>query len=776
MVKATEVNDTHVNDQVSGYVVNDEEINDYISTVFSEIANDVYRVILKLNKNLTQDKQKQVYETNRYVNDSGVELNNKYFVNGENINSNHDVEKIMSIEVENTDEFVNSCMNGNRCKLSQNKKLEFDIVNDEVITTTRRRIMTDKGVRFLESQINKFERNKIPKVKRKYTIKAKERNSQKKKEIDKTIKRKFEGKTSKKEKTEAMVEMIIIGNEKKKEMITELEALNGKQREKEHLPTIRKAIIGNVQDNEVIEKGNRQDCIFANEKEINKIPKVDKIFTEINEIIKEINEENIEEKKNKMIEVVIEERSKHSKEEKKDDETKELRTEIEILRKECGERNKIEEKLYIANKKILNLEIRMKKSEEVNEQNKIIIKLKNTIFSNQIDEITKEFTLKLLEKNAEIEETISLMENLNKEIEKNNILKHKLEIEIRNKENKTETIEDKGEEGLRIDEKVKNKMENIEGRRKDGKEENINDFDTIKYDESSNNNDDENTTIKSCNLDLISNNTIDVSSSNVEEKLEEMFKCLYSQFEDFQQSEIERKIKLENNIKSQLFQIRSMKHEEYLILNKSEIDSNDNPSNEKDNIINSIDRGIKHLCEIENVPMEMISEEKKIHKWPKNTILIATDSIFNQIEEKRLSKQYNVKVRAFNGASINDMYWYIHPLLEKEPDYVLLHVGSNDCTTSNADIILDELLELKEHIQYTLPNSTVILSQPIIRTDIPKANKTMNELICNFNQLDILKMDNSNLKREQLGKRGLHLSERGTRMLAMNIISLIRSF
>jgi hypothetical protein len=63
-----------------------------------------------------------------------------------------------------------------------------------------------------------------------------------------------------------------------------------------------------------------------------------------------------------------------------------------------------------------------------------------------------------------------------------------------------------------------------------------------------------------------------------------------------------------------------------------------------------------------------------------------------------------------------------------------------------------------------------------MRTDTPKATKTMNELIFMFNQLDIFKMDNSNIKREQLGKKGLHLNERGTRMLAMNIISLIRGF
>jgi hypothetical protein len=53
----------------------------------------------------------------------------------------------------------------------------------------------------------------------------------------------------------------------------------------------------------------------------------------------------------------------------------------------------------------------------------------------------------------------------------------------------------------------------------------------------------------------------------------------------------------------------------------------------------------------------------KDEELEENTILVASDSICNQIDEKRLSKKYTVKVRAFSGASINDMYWYLHPLL-----------------------------------------------------------------------------------------------------------------
>ena len=122
------------------------------------------------------------------------------------------------------------------------------------------------------------------------------------------------------------------------------------------------------------------------------------------------------------------------------------------------------------------------------------------------------------------------------------------------------------------------------------------------------------------------------------------------------------------------------------------------------------------------------------------------------------------------------MYWYLHPLLERKPDLILLHVGTNDINMSTSDEIIDNLLELKLHIENILPDSTVILSQPIIRTDKPRATRIIIDVIKKFDELNIIKMDDSNIERVNLGRKGLHLNDYGTRKLAMNIISFIRSF
>ena len=61
--------------------------------------------------------------------------------------------------------------------------------------------------------------------------------------------------------------------------------------------------------------------------------------------------------------------------------------------------------------------------------------------------------------------------------------------------------------------------------------------------------------------------------------------------------------------------------------------------------------------------------------WPINTILLAGDSIINGIDEKRLSeKNSNVKVRYFNGALEEDIFYNLVPLTRKKRSALILHV------------------------------------------------------------------------------------------------------
>ena len=91
-------------------------------------------------------------------------------------------------------------------------------------------------------------------------------------------------------------------------------------------------------------------------------------------------------------------------------------------------------------------------------------------------------------------------------------------------------------------------------------------------------------------------------------------------------------------------------------------------------------------------------------KWRKNTTLIVGNSMISGIDQQLLSvKERIIKVRSFPGSTINDKYDYIKLLLKKNPDSVILNVGTNDAPNSTSRTILDNMLSLKSFIEKTLP-------------------------------------------------------------------------
>ena len=136
--------------------------------------------------------------------------------------------------------------------------------------------------------------------------------------------------------------------------------------------------------------------------------------------------------------------------------------------------------------------------------------------------------------------------------------------------------------------------------------------------------------------------------------------------------------------------------------------------------------------------------------------------------EKRLCRKGKlVKVRPFPGAKIEDMYHYIVPLIEKKPDNIILHCGSNNSMRNEAQDTVDELLKLKTFIRASLPKCRVIFSHPTVRNDNSRKNNIL-KLVSNFlNQLRVDCIHNENITIECLGKSKLHLNAKGTARLAL---------
>ena len=108
------------------------------------------------------------------------------------------------------------------------------------------------------------------------------------------------------------------------------------------------------------------------------------------------------------------------------------------------------------------------------------------------------------------------------------------------------------------------------------------------------------------------------------------------------------------------------------------------------------------------------------------------------------------------------------PLLKKCPDNIILHVGTNNTVNEPSKIVLYKLLNLKKFIKHTLPESNVVISDLITRTDNGKASLTVIKTNEHLHGLQMDVIDNGNITSNELNKGGLHLNPRGLGKLAIN--------
>ena len=96
------------------------------------------------------------------------------------------------------------------------------------------------------------------------------------------------------------------------------------------------------------------------------------------------------------------------------------------------------------------------------------------------------------------------------------------------------------------------------------------------------------------------------------------------------------------NLKQQLEQVRLQKKMEF----------NNYQSQQRDNI--SLDQDI----------------------YPPGTCVVMGDSVLNGLIEENLSKQHNVRIRKFPGATVYDLNYHVHPILRKKPKHIIVHTGT----------------------------------------------------------------------------------------------------
>ena len=120
---------------------------------------------------------------------------------------------------------------------------------------------------------------------------------------------------------------------------------------------------------------------------------------------------------------------------------------------------------------------------------------------------------------------------------------------------------------------------------------------------------------------------------------------------------------------------------------------------------------------------------------------------------------------------------FIKPILRKNPDKLVLHVGTNDLRYREPKAIADGVTNLVLKIEQQCPSIQVAVSGIIIRTDDTsmangvRETNCMLKSLCNQNGWDFI--SNSNVTAVHLNSRGLHLNPSGSAVLQNNYKSAI---
>ena len=191
------------------------------------------------------------------------------------------------------------------------------------------------------------------------------------------------------------------------------------------------------------------------------------------------------------------------------------------------------------------------------------------------------------------------------------------------------------------------------------------------------------------------------------------------------------------NIDEKLKAVREEKHKEYLQNTSRKSLSQENiviEAKEKNDRDNEQPNDTHNNSEVKKEQDERDNQ----FRWPSGTCEIVGDSMVNGIDEKRLSQKYgNVKGFHFSGARIEDFNHYVVPIIKNKPDYLILHVETNDATTNSSRKIVGDLLMLKTNISKQLPNRRIVLSKPTIRYDHGKANPTIRNVNKHLETLEL---------------------------------------
>ena len=171
----------------------------------------------------------------------------------------------------------------------------------------------------------------------------------------------------------------------------------------------------------------------------------------------------------------------------------------------------------------------------------------------------------------------------------------------------------------------------------------------------------------------------------------------------------------------------------------------------------------------------------------RNKIFVVGDSHLIRIGKERFKKNVdgaNVYFKCFSGANTKQLdYYVVATLADENPDSVIIHIGSNDITTSNYNNVnVAGLAKKIVNIGVTCEAykvSNIAISSILVRSD-PKINQVIKQVnrllqgLCKTNNFYFI--CNNATDNTFLWKDGLHLTYEDISKLSDNFLEYLTSF
>lgn len=162
------------------------------------------------------------------------------------------------------------------------------------------------------------------------------------------------------------------------------------------------------------------------------------------------------------------------------------------------------------------------------------------------------------------------------------------------------------------------------------------------------------------------------------------------------------------------------------------------------------------------------------------SVVICGDSTTKYLQAHKIGRSSNERVKSItiSGATCKDMKHYIVPTVDKKPDEIILHVGTNDLKDNQTTKIVQDIVALRNFATENSPNTKVTLSQLLCRSDDTGLNnkvKNINLLLnekCQQNNWSII--THEDIDQSCLNQSGVHLNQKGTSLFASSIIKHLR--